>query len=62
MMTAGTGVVITWTPEMLERFKAAYAVAKIERATSFWFDGHEFIPSYARYLIMYLDDQFGTTK
>ena len=48
---------------MLERFKVAYAEAKVGRipsmdGDSFTFDGHEFVVNYAKYLIEYLDSAF----
>lgn len=47
---------ILWTPAMLVRFKAAY---KIEEPGGpqhvFRFDGHDYVVSYAKYLIEYLD-------
>ena len=48
---------ITWDRAKLERFRAAYVMANIERKDVFKFDGHDFVASYARYLIMYLDSQ-----
>lgn len=50
-----SGPVIHWNRAMLKRFKAAYALANIERKDVFKFDGHDFLVSYARYLIEYLD-------
>lgn len=47
---------ILWTPAMLARFKVAY---KIEQHGGpqhvFRFDEHDYVVSYAKYLIEYLD-------
>lgn len=45
---------ITWTPEMLARFKKAHAKAKAAGNDKFIFDGHEFIVGYAGFLIEFL--------
>lgn len=44
------------TPEKLERFKRVYQANKT--AKSFEFDGHEFVPEYAKYMIEYLEAQY----
>lgn len=48
-------VVITWDRSMLERFKQAYENAQKKNAPTFKFEGNLFVPSYAKYLIEYLD-------
>jgi|HubBroStandDraft_4_1064222.scaffolds.fasta_scaffold419159_2 hypothetical protein len=48
---------ITFTPEMLARFKAAYRIAVDAKVDTFRFDDKEFVVSYAKYLIEYLDGQ-----
>lgn len=50
-------VMINWTRPMLERFKKAYSAAleKGGKDSTFVFDGHEFLVSYAKYLIEYLE-------
>jgi len=53
---SGTENVINWTRPMLERFRKALAKAKGE---AFIFEGNEFDPGYARYLIQYLETQLG---
>lgn len=45
---------ITWTPEILRHFKSAYHACK---GDTFWFDKHEFVKDYAKYLIEYLDER-----
>lgn len=47
---------ISWTPEKLQKFKAAYDAAG---GDTFTFEGNEFVKSYAKYLIEYLEGQFG---
>lgn len=51
--------IIKWTPEMLVRFKRAYAKALKGDIGAFEFEGHNFLPEYAKYLIEYLDSVFG---
>jgi len=46
---------IAWTLPMLEQFKAAYQFAVKYEADIFTFDGNEFVVSYAKYLIEYLE-------
>ena len=41
---------------MLERFKVAQQAAVSMNADTFVFDGHEFVVSYAKYLIEYLNE------
>lgn len=40
---------------MLERFKRTYAQAAANQSAAFTFDGNEFDPGYAKYLIEYLE-------
>ena len=47
--------VIEWTPAILARFKKAHAKAVADKADTFIFDGNEFVVSYAKYLIEYLN-------
>lgn len=51
--------IIKWTPEMLARFKRAYAKALKDKTGAFDFEDHNFLPDYAKYLIEYLDSVFG---
>lgn len=47
---------INWDRPMLERFKRAYNDTKgFPPSYVFTFDGHEFVKSYAKYLIEYLE-------
>ena len=46
-----------WDRPKLEDFKRATADAVEKKAETFIFEGHEILPSYARYLIMYLDEK-----
>jgi len=54
---------ILWDRPMLERFKTTYNHVKASGETigyapdSFTFEGHEFVPGYAKYLIEYLEGQ-----
>ena len=52
---------LNFTPEMARRLKAKYAEAcqtKIKDET-FLFEGNEYVLGYAKYLIDYLEMQFG---
>ena len=49
---------ISWTPEMLERFKAEYDRAVENNISQFVFEGNNFVTGYAKYLIEYLTTQF----
>lgn len=51
---------IVWTKPMLERLRKAYQKAVADKADTFVFDGNEFVVDYAKYLIQYLDSQFGS--
>lgn len=52
-----TGKTITWDRPMLKRFKDALSDALGQSSTTFVFDGHEFVISYAKYLIEYLESR-----
>jgi len=49
---------IEWDKEKLQKFKLTYKTALRNHHVSFIFDKHEFILSYAKYLIEYLEQQF----
>ena len=49
---------IAWDRAKLERFRKAYKDALEKPGDVFAFDGHQFVASYARYLIQYLDSVF----
>jgi hypothetical protein len=49
--------VINWDRPMLERFKKAYAATPNDPNHVFVFDGHEFLRSYAKYLIEFLESK-----
>ena len=46
------------TKEMFIKFKKAYQSALNKSHDSFFFEGNEFLTSYAKYLIEYLEPQF----
>jgi hypothetical protein len=50
---------ITWTKPMFKRFKKAYADAVAAQQANFVFDGHDFLVSYSKYLIEYLESKLG---
>lgn len=47
-----------WTRTMLKDLKLAYKIACECEMDVFRFEGHDFVVSYARYLIEYLEGQF----
>lgn len=55
-------VEINWTSEKVSSFKKAYAGSQkrksAERAKMFTWEGYQFIPAYAAYLIQFLEDKF----
>lgn len=55
-------VTIIWTKEMFTRFKMAYEGAKGLEMPVFNFDGNEYVLSYAKYLVEFLDGKFKTKK
>jgi hypothetical protein len=46
---------VTFDRAKLERLKTAYQNALKDKAETFWFEGKEYLVSYARYLIEYLE-------
>jgi hypothetical protein len=53
---------ITFTPEKLQLFKAAYQLAVDAHVDTFRFDDKEFVVGYAKYLIEYLDGELDKTR
>lgn len=53
-------VSIMWTLPLLKLFKQAYTIATSSGAETFTFQESEFVVSYAKYLIEYLDQMFGS--
>ena len=49
---------IKFTPDKVTKLKAEYKKAVDDGVTSFIFEGHELLVSYAKYLIEYLDTVF----
>lgn len=49
---------ISWTKIMFIAFKKAYSAALNQNYDSFFFENNEFLTSYAKYLIEYLEPQF----
>lgn len=50
---------INFTRRKLVEFKRLYNQAVIDKKEQFLFEGHEVLVSYAKYMIEYLDGQFG---
>ena len=50
---------VSWTPESLKEFKTAWEAADDLELESFTFDGNEYLVTYGRYLIEYLEYVFG---
>jgi hypothetical protein len=51
--------IINWTPDKLAALKRAQAHAIETKQDQFKFEGHDMLVSYAKYLIEYLETQFG---
>jgi hypothetical protein len=49
---------VVFTPEKLKRFKEAYQIAADKCVDIFVFDGNEYLTSYAKYLVEYLENKF----
>jgi hypothetical protein len=50
---------ITFDRRKVEQFRKAYNRARTAGETQFVFDGHDFLVSYARYMLEYLTLQMG---
>ena len=50
---------VSWTAEKRDKFKAAWKAANDAEQESFTFDENEYLVTYGRYLIEYLDNIFG---
>lgn len=51
---------IEFTPELFRAFKKAYQKAVNEKQGKFIWEGHEFLVTYSKYLIEYLEPRFRT--
>ncbi len=51
---------INYTPEKLKALKKIYANAFLNNDTKFVFEGNEYLVSYAKYLIEFLEPKFKT--
>ena len=58
-MADKTGKEVSWTPEKLEKFKEAWKAADDAEKESFTFDENEYLVTYGRYLIEYLEYVLG---
>lgn len=52
---------ITFTPEMRDSLRVAYDKAVAAKQDIFTWDGKQFVTSYAKYMLVYLDDKLGAT-
>jgi len=50
---------VSWTAEKRDKFKAAWKAADDAEKESFIFDENEYLVTYGRYLVEYLDNVFG---
>ena len=50
---------VAWTSDKLKELRKAYKQAKDADVESFVFEGHELLMGYAKYLIEYLEMEFG---
>jgi hypothetical protein len=53
---------VTWTREKADELKVAWTSANEAEKESFMFDGNEYLVTYARYLLEYLEHIFGEEK
>lgn len=58
-MADDSATTISWTKEKADEFKAAWEAADQAEKESFTFDENEFLVSYGRYLVEYLEYIFG---
>lgn len=49
---------INFTKEKFDEFKKVYQQAVKDKQEVFIFEGNEFLPDYAKYLIQYLETKF----
>ena len=50
---------VEFDPTKMKTFKAVYVAAEQAGRASFNFDGHEYLVTYAKYLIEFLELEFG---
>lgn len=53
---------VTFTEQDLKNVKRLYEAAVRSGEKSFWYRDNEYLTSYAKYLIEYLEGQFGVAK
>lgn len=53
---------IQWSEDMFLRFKRAYNVAVKSGWDKFTFEGHDYLTSYAKYLVEYMEGKFKKKK
>lgn len=53
---------VSWDREKFNQFKTAWDAADKDEKESFTFQGNEYLVSYGRYLLEYLDHIFGEEK
>lgn len=58
-MADDKGKQVSFTPEKRDELQKAYDKAQKDEAESFTLDGNEYLVTYARYLLEYLDQVFG---
>ena len=58
-MADDKSVEISWTREKLDKFQNAWKTAELAEKESFTFDGNEYLVTYGRYLIEYLEYVLG---
>lgn len=52
---------ITFTPELRDSLRRAYDEAVAAKRDIFTWNGKQFVTSYAKYMLVYLDDKLGVT-
>ncbi len=58
-MADDKGTTVTWTKSKFEEFKVVWQKAHDQEVESFIFEGNEYLVTYGRYLIEYLEYVFG---
>lgn len=53
---------VTWTRDKADKFKTAWTEADDAEKESFIFEGNEYLVTYGRYLLEYLEHIFGEEK
>lgn len=53
---------ISWNKEMVKRLRKAYDTAVKDQKTEFIFDENQYLTTFAKYLLEYLEPKFGIAR